>query len=301
MVLPALTLALLSVPPPVPMPGDAEAQRFKAAFEKGEALYQQGEFGAAIWNFRVADRQRVTPEVAYDLAKCHEKLGDAAYTLYYYRLYMLRAPKAPDTLDVAEKVGEALAQAENDGRGYLELDAPRANGVTVNGVRYPEPPVAVFLPPGDYDVVAEFPFGPRTMSVSISGGKTTAVHFEPLQPPLVAMEQALSPEALAKGLDKAEPPKTKGLRIGSYVVLGAGVAAFAAGAAMGALSSGDAARAADKSLTVADAEAAAADANGKAVGANVLMSAGGAALAGGALMFVFSMPEPGLKSGGGGP
>ena len=128
-----------------PMPGDAESQRFKAAFERGEAHFQKGDFGAAIASFKEADRARVTPEVAYDLAKCFEKLGDEAYTTFYYRLYMRRAPSAPDTLDVAEKVGTTLARLESEGQGFLEFDAPRANTVTLLGHKYPEPPVALFL------------------------------------------------------------------------------------------------------------------------------------------------------------
>ena len=54
----------------------------------------------------------------------------------------------------------------------------------------------------------------------------------------------------------------------------------------------------DKSLTVAQAQQAADASNGKALGANLLFGVGGAAVAGGALMFVFSMPEPGMKAQG---
>ena len=42
----------------------------------------------------LADRQLATPEVIYDLAKCHEKLGDVAFATYYYRLYLKRSPAA---------------------------------------------------------------------------------------------------------------------------------------------------------------------------------------------------------------
>jgi hypothetical protein len=292
--LPLLSLAILAVP----MPGEAQSERFKALFERAEAQFRAGDYGAAVALFKEADRQRVTPEVAFDLAKCFEKLGDDAYTTYYYRLYMKRAPSAPDTLEVAEKVGTALAKAEADGQGFLELDAPRATAVTVEGRVFPEPPVALFLPPGEYEVSADFPGGRRTMMVHIVTGRTETVSFEPLQPPLVPMENALPAELLAKGYDAPQGPAPSKLRIASYATAGAGVAMLIAGLALGLASGGDASRlSSDRSLTVSEAQGLADAANGKATAANVLFGVGGAAIAGGALMFVFSMPEPGMKAG----
>ena len=279
------------------MPGDAEAARFKAAFERGEALFQAGDFGAAIANFKEADRARATPEVAWDLARCFERLGDEAFTLYYYRLYLRRAPNAPDTLEVAEKVGIVIARLEAEGKGVLELDAPRADAVTLLGNVYPSPPVAAFLPPGDYEVSAQFTSGVKTMSVQIRTRKMTTVTFEPVQPPLLHLEDALTAEQIAQGVEAAPSPGVKPLRVASYVVAAAGLAALIAGGTLGVLANGDKSDAQDKSLTVAQAQRAAQAANGKALGANLLFGIGGAAVAGGALMFVFSMPEPGMKSG----
>ena len=92
------------------------------------------------------------------------------------------------------------------------------------------------------------------------------------------------------------------VRVGSYVTLGVGAAAFVVGALLGGLSSSDAERSRDLTLGVTEAQTLADSANGKALGANILMGAGGAAVAGGVVLFVFSMPEPGMKrqTGGGG-
>ncbi len=298
-----LTSCLLAAAGPgsnaVPMPGELESLRFKAYFEKGEGLYQQGDYGAAIYNFKKADGQRVTPEVAYDLAKSYEKLGDAPFTLYYYRLYMSRAPSATDTLDVAEKVGNALAKAEREALGYLELNAPRASWVSVKGRRYAEPPVAMFLTAGEYEVEAEFPSGVKKMMVTVRTGRTTALTFEPVQPPLLPVENALSLELVAAGVDHDTGPGVSGGRIAAYVLGGVGVAALVTGLVLGLSANGDAARSQDKTQTVADAQAAATSANTKGVAANILFGAGGAAVVGGTLCFIFSMPEPGMKSSGG--
>ncbi len=294
----ALSLLLHAAPPPAPLftPGEVESRHFKEAFERGEALFKEADYGAAVANFRLADRARVTPEVAYDLAKCHEKLGDLAFTVYYYRLYMRRAPSAPDTLDVAERVGNALAKAEAENRGFLEIDAPRALSLTVANRAFVEGPVAIFLPPGDYEINAVFPAGPKKMRVQVKTGRAASVVFEPMQPPMVAVERALSPEVLALGKSGEPTPSASGLRVASYVVAGAGLAALAAGIALGVLSKQDGTASMDRSHTLSQAKDLANAANGKAVAANVLFGVGGAAVAGGVVMFIFSMPEPGMKA-----
>ncbi len=293
MLLSLITAAVLSAP----MPGEAESQRFQALFDRAEASFRAGDYGAAVALFRQADRQRVTPEVAFDLAKCFEKLGDAAYAVYYYRLYLKRAPEASDSLEVAARVGAALGRAEAAGQGFLELDAPRATGVRVDGRDFPEPPVAAFLAPGGYEVSADFPNGRRAMQVQVTTGRTTTVLFEPLAPPLLPLEQALAPEWLARGELSAPAPGPSRLRVASYATAGVGVALLVAGLALGLASSGDAARLGDRALTVSEAQGLAGAASGKASAANVLFGVGGAAVAFGALGFVVSMPEPGMKAG----
>ena len=134
----ALLLTLTTNPGEVTMPGAAEQERFKVYFTQGETLYQQGDYGAAIWNFRQADSIRITPEVAFDLAKCHEKLNDVAFATFWYRQYLKRAPNATDALDVAERVGNVLARAEGEGRGLLEVTSPGATDLTVNKASFAE-------------------------------------------------------------------------------------------------------------------------------------------------------------------
>ena len=277
-----------------PMPGEPETARFKAAFDRGELEFQNGDFGAAIANFLEADRARPTPEVAFDLAKCFEKQGDEAYATYYYRLYMRRAPNATDTLDVAQRVGKVLTRLEAEGRGFLELDAPRAQTVTLAGRRYPSPPVAAFLAPGTWDVTGTFPSGVKKMSVQILVGRITTTHFEPNPPPLLTVEAALTAEAVSAG--ETSGPTVRPLRVASFVVFGLGLAALAAGAGLAVSSAADATAAQDKTHTFAQASQLAQSANGKALGADILFGAGGAVALTGALLFVFSLPEPGMPA-----
>lgn len=280
-------------------PGAPEKERFKTYFTQGEKLYSQGEYGAAIYAFRLADRQLATPEVIYDLAKCHEKLGDVAFATYYYRLYLKRSPQATDALDVAERVGTALSAAEANGRGFLEVDVPGAEKLVVSGHAFPEGPIAMFLAPGDYEVTGEFPDGQKRVVAQLRTGKTTSLIFEPLAPPLLEARPG-APEDAVVAKRGGGGGKTSGLRVASYAVAGLGIAALAVGTAMGVLSQGEAGQLqTDRTLTYNQANALAQSANTKGLLANVLWGVGGAAVAGGVVMFIVSMPEPGMKGSGG--
>ena len=280
-------------------PGAGEAETFKAFFTRGEELFAAGDMDAAIANFRRADLLRPTPEVAFDMAKCHEKRGEKAYATYYYRLYLRRAPKAADVLDVAERVGEALAEAEAEGRGLLEVDSPLRGKATVNGVAYAEFPVAVFLPPGDYELQASFSAGPRKLMAAMHTGKITSIVFEPLAPPLVATPSASPPPPVefAPSAHLAQAPVSgrPGLRTPAYVIIGVSAAALLAGTAMGSLAASDERRlrSDQTNLTVSQARELAAASSLKGGAANVLWLVGAAGMVTGAVTFVLSLPEPG--------
>jgi hypothetical protein len=287
-------LVMSATPSPVPMPGEVEARRFTDAFERGEALYSKGDYGAAIALFKEADRMKVTPEVAFDLARSFEKLGDVAFTVLYDRLYLARAPDASDATEVSGRLRRVLARAEDEGVGFLEVFAPGATGLVINGRAFAEPPAALFLAPGEYVIEAAFRSGPKKQRVNVSLGEVKTLWLEPVRPPMVKTDEA--PGEAVSVRTPGAAPKT-GLRVAAWVLIGVGVAALGTGVAMGALASADAQRSQDKQLTVREANLAAAESNGKATVANVLFGSGGAlAVAGGAL-FVVSLPEPGVKAG----
>jgi hypothetical protein len=130
------------------------SEGFRALFEEGERLYKQGEYGQAAFTFRRADSLVETPEVAYDLGKCHERMGDVAHALYYFRLYLRRAPRAGDALEIAERVSTLLVQVEKSGRGLLEVEAHAPGTLWVSGTELPGFPAAILLPPGEHELVA---------------------------------------------------------------------------------------------------------------------------------------------------
>ncbi|MBK7864391.1 MAG: hypothetical protein IPJ65_38475 [Archangiaceae bacterium] len=281
-------LSLTSTASEVALPGAAEQERFKAFFTQGEALYQQGEYGAAIWNFRQADSIRVTPEVAFDLAKCHEKIGDVAFSTFWYRQYLKRAPNASDALDVAERVGNVLARAEGEGRGLLEVQSPGAIDLAVNKASFAEPPVALFLPPGEYELSARFPSGVKTMVAQIRTGKTTPISFEPMPPPLL---DAASAEVIVSG--KAPSRPVSKLKVAGITFAGVGIGLTALGSAFAVMSNSDAGRCCgpnpDRTLSYSMAMELQNSANSKAIIANSTLWPGMGFLAVGLTLFVLSL------------
>ncbi len=288
-------LASVAMIAALPMPGEAETKRFNDSFERAEALYSRGEYGAAIALLLEADRMRVTPEAAFDLARSFEKLGDVEFATLYDRLYLQRAPDASDAKEIIARVDRTLSREEDDGQSLLEVFAPGALSLTIAGRHFPAPPAAMFLPPGEYVVEGEFSRGPKRQSVQVKLGQVTTLWFEPVRPPLVAASVSAEPEAVV--VKPAKPVAgPSGTRIASFIAMGLGAAALGTGLVMGALASSDATRSADRALTVREAREAAASSNGKATVANVLFIAGGVAAATGGALFVISMPEPGVKA-----
>jgi hypothetical protein len=302
----ALSLALLLGAASPPSPAEA-AERFKALFTEGEQLFGRGDASGAVRAFREADRIRQTPEVAWDLARCHEKLREPAMVAYYYRQYLKRAPAAPDALEVAETLATVLALAEAEGQGLLELESAEAGSVELEAGRVSGGmPQAVFLPPGEYAGRVRFANGEQTFIASMLTGKVTTLTLSSTPAVAAAAGQpggpGWSPSAdLARVQERGASQRVRRIvHDSSLVALGLGVAALAAGGTFGVLSQVDrgALAQAKGQLTVSEGQALAAQSADRAVAANTFFLVGGGVVMAGAVTFLFTLPEPAPKGGG---
>ncbi len=272
-------------------PGEMESAQFKRLFMSGESAYARADYGIAIHFFKLAEHTRSTPEVAYDLAKCFEKIGDAPTATYYYRLYLRRAETATDRAIVTEQIGSFLTKASAQKLALLEVEAPLAASIRVDGKVTPESPVALLLPAGQHEVRVESESGVVKKSVSVTAGAVASLRVDPQLPPLIeSTSEALSTAITAPA--PTNPPRSNGLRTASLIAGGIGLAALATGTVFGLLARGDAAKSQDKTVAFPEAKLAADNANSKGLAANIFWAAGGAAVIGGGLMFYFSLPEP---------
>ncbi len=308
MLIHTLVVVLLGAAPRPPLKPD-DATLFKALFARGEKRYAEGDYRTALWSFKRADELWPTPEVAFDLARTAERLGDEPYAAYYLGLYLRRSPGAPDALDVARQIADLHEKAALAGRGLLEVEARERGSVTVGARTYEELPIAALLPPGDYELVGQLASGPVRRRISVRVGASTFVDLLAAQvsdlpalevQPMPVAPPVLPPPALAVEELAAPPADSARARwhVASVVGVAVGLTGLVAGVAMGAMSRGDVTRyERDRSsLTRTEAQALLQTAGGRATAATALMAGGGALTAAGGVTFILTLPEPGMAT-----
>src|SRR5688572_26897105 len=87
----------------------------KQHFMAGEAKYKAGDYQGAISDFLAADALVPSPILSFNIALCHEKLGDKVAAVKLYRDYLSRRPDAPNRATVDARIaaldGEIAAAA----------------------------------------------------------------------------------------------------------------------------------------------------------------------------------------------
>jgi tetratricopeptide (TPR) repeat protein len=71
---------------------------------RGQEHFTQGEYDAAISEFRKAYELEADPAVLYDIALAYQELGVPERARFFYRRYLSVAPLAPNRREVEERV-----------------------------------------------------------------------------------------------------------------------------------------------------------------------------------------------------
>lgn len=111
-ILAPLALALgLSLAAPVVAQGSSAAQteRARQLFVEASQHYQAGRLDEALQRFLEAWRAVPGPELAYNVARTYERMGDAPRGVEFYRHYLRLAPEAPERADVERRIAELEA------------------------------------------------------------------------------------------------------------------------------------------------------------------------------------------------
>jgi tetratricopeptide (TPR) repeat protein len=248
-------------------PGQAEAARFKNLFEQGENFYHQKEYGLAIATFRQADALKPSAEIAYDLAKCFEKLSDIPTAALYYSLYLRRSPQSSDANTVSNWLQRQQQKWALDGKAVVFVMGPFQQEVRIDGVSVGYLPAAVLLSAGAHRVLR---VGEAEVVMDLVSGSTLTLAQTLVAPPLPA-----APELWASA--PPSPKKFPRMRVAGIALLGVGVALAAVGVGLGASAQHDWQAAQNKTLLYPQARQLA-DASGqKGLGANVLFTGAGVA------------------------
>ncbi len=91
------------VAPPSTNEMTAEAQTF---FARGVAMFQRGQFQAAMQAFTAAQHFAPFPELLYNMAITSERLEQWRDAYDYYREYLRLRPNAPDRAGIERKIAE---------------------------------------------------------------------------------------------------------------------------------------------------------------------------------------------------
>lgn len=118
---------LACAPPVVAQEADPDTEIAQRLFAEGAAAYDAKDYAHALEKFEAARRIRPAPAFDYNIARCHDRLGQAAPAIAAYERYLAAAPDAPDAAEVRTRVAvlrgrvEAPAQPAQPTR----TDAPR--------------------------------------------------------------------------------------------------------------------------------------------------------------------------------
>lgn len=106
---PALVLVTLLVaaawaPPEARAADDRDTRSARSHLRAGAAYYEEARYDDALREMETAYRLRPLPELQYNIAQCHERLGHAREAAAAYRRYLDGKADAEDRAEVAERI-----------------------------------------------------------------------------------------------------------------------------------------------------------------------------------------------------
>lgn len=84
--------------------GDEMTQESQTFFNNGVAMFERGQYQAAMQAFQYAERFRPFPELYFNMALTAERLGDGDNAALYYEEYLEGRPNAPGRAEIERKI-----------------------------------------------------------------------------------------------------------------------------------------------------------------------------------------------------
>lgn len=129
--------------------GSSSSTSAQAYFEQGSTLFKQQKYADAIAYFLKANRLRPSPELLFNIGLAHDKLGNTAEALRYYREYQHDAGSAAPDARVGERVSELEQRLAETGVQQVTLrSTPSGATVSIDGREVGTTPWTGELTPG---------------------------------------------------------------------------------------------------------------------------------------------------------
>lgn len=119
-------------------------ERARSLFAEGSRHYDAGELNEALEDFLAAFRLVPLPELAYNIARTYERMGDVPRAIEFYRSYLTRAAAdAEERGDVEARIAELEAMRRRQQAGVVPLP-PSADRMTQEARTFFERGVALY-------------------------------------------------------------------------------------------------------------------------------------------------------------
>lgn len=229
----AIALALLLAPSAAHAQSKEELDKARATFREGLALSAANNCAGALVKFKAVAAVKMTPQVAFNIAECEEKLGKLVSSLGNYRLAESAAAGDPKLKDLTS---QASARASAIEERLPKLTITRGKGaesaqLELDGVELARGQVGSPIPvdPGPHVLTSRI--GDRETSrqtVDIEEKEAKSVEVVITEAPKLAENDKPDDKpALPEG--PPPPPPSRGPSIPGIVLTGVGVAGVAAG------------------------------------------------------------------------
>jgi tetratricopeptide (TPR) repeat protein len=188
-------------------------------YQKGTKAYDLGVYDEAIKEYMEAYRIKDDPAILYNLGQAHRLAGHAAEAIRFYKMYLTKVPRASNRDEVQLKIDE-LSKLVDQQRKTQNL-----------------PPDQTIKPSVDTPTATPSSTTP-TGSTTTPTGSTTTAQPEPSTAPATATTTTTAPSdatgtPAAGTTSPVDVHAGRSKKIAGFAVLGVGVAALAAGIALG--------------------------------------------------------------------
>jgi len=150
-------------------------------FEQGNELFQKGQYAEAIKAYTEAHRLAPHPSALFNIARCHENLGDHINALFYFKQALERTTEATGRADIQRRIQRLQTRPVK----IFVSTQPSGAAVTVDGHEAPEEartPTVVLLTPGEHVLILDLDGHHRAVRrVKVEMGKEQPVEV-PLEP-----------------------------------------------------------------------------------------------------------------------
>ena len=121
-------VAILAAPVAVRTARADDTAEARQHYTKGKQLFDGGDYRGAMAEFATADKMAPSPLLEFNIALCHERLGEKAEAVRRYRLYLDRVPDAQNRTQVEQKIHQLESEMKADSAPPPAAEPPPSTG-----------------------------------------------------------------------------------------------------------------------------------------------------------------------------